>query len=301
VYPQSYDVNYNLALSYLRTGKYDQATQTLKPLLVQPKAAEAYNLLAQAKEKLQLPDQAILAYQKAVELEPGNENYRYDLAYALLQYASDEASIKAFSSGIRDFPNSWRMRVGLGSVYFLAGEYTQATQALLEAVKLEPNAKVAYYLLGKAYESEGDLKPAVREAFKAYLAKKPEDAWAYYHYGIMQYLEAQSVMPRDNDNAKSSLKTALSLNPDFAEAHLQIGIIEQMEGHLTESVQSLERAIQANPTLPAPHYRLAVVYQRLGDKDKSKTEFDLFEKLKSQSSTAQERQAMVQSLGEQKK
>jgi tetratricopeptide (TPR) repeat protein len=300
VYPQSYDVNYNLALAYLRSEKYELAAQTLEPLLGQPKAAEAYSLLAQAREKLQLPDQALLAYQKAAELEPGNEDYCYDHAYALLQYVSNEAAMTAFSSGARDFPNSWRMRVGLGSAYYLAGRYTQAIQALLEAVKIEPTAKVIYYLLGKGYESAGDWQAAIREAFKAYLVNKRQDPWAYYHYGNMQYLEAQAELRRDFEGAKAYLKTALSLNPDFAEAHLQMGIIEQSEGRLPESVQSLEKAIRANPSLPAAHYRLALVYQRLGNKEKSKAEFDLFEKLKSETGN-EERQAVVQSLSEQKK
>ncbi len=300
-YPQSYDVNYNLALGYLRSGRYDQATQTLEPLLGQPKAAEAYSLLAQAKEKLQLRDQAILAYQKTTELEPGNEDYRYDNAYALLQFVSNEVAMTAFSSGARDFPKSWRMRVGLGSANFLAGEYTQAIQALLEAAKLEPTAKVTYYLLGKAYESAAEWQTAIREAFKAYLMSNPQDPWAYYHYGNMFYLEAQAESTRDYQDAKAYLKTALSLNPDFAEAHLQMGMIEQTEGRLAASVQSLEKAIRANPSLPAAHYRLGLVYQRLGKKEKSKGEFDLFEKLKSGAGTAQERQAVIQSLSEQKK
>lgn len=300
-HPQSYDVNYNLALAYLRSGRYQQATQALEPLLGQPNAAEAYSLLAQAREKLQLRDQAILAYQKAAELEPGNEDYRYDYAYALLQFVSNEEAMTAFSSGAHDFPKSWRMRVGLGSACYLGGEYTQATQALLEACRLEPAAKVTYYLLGKAFESAGDLQTAIREAFQAYLAKKPRDPWAYCHYGNMLFLEAQVELKRDFEEAKSYLKTALSLNPDFAEAHLQMGMIEQAEGRLTDSVQSLEKAIQASPSLPAPHYRLALVYQRLGNKEKSKVEFDLFEKLKSGAGTAQEKQAVIQSLSEQKK
>jgi Tfp pilus assembly protein PilF len=63
----------------------------------------------------------------------------------------------------------------------------------------------------------------------------------------------------------------------------------------------LEKAIRANPSLAAAHYRLGLVYQRLGNKEKSKTEFDLFEKLKSEAGTAQEKQAVIQSLSEQKR
>jgi tetratricopeptide (TPR) repeat protein len=300
VYPQSHDVTYNLALAYLRTGKYDRAAESLKPLLDQPGAAEAYSLLAQAREKLQLAEQALQAYQRAAELEPGNEDYRFDYAYAVLRYVPGDAAVTAFSSAIPDFPKSWRMRTGLGSAYYLTGRNEDAAIALLDAIRLDPGAKVAYYLLGKAYEAAGNRQPDIRAAFKAYLEKEPQDAWAYYHYGNMLYLEAQTELTPDFKAAKAYLSKALALNPDFAEAHLQLGIIEQAEGGLAESVRSLERAARINPNLPAPHYRLGQVYQRLGDRERSKAEFDLFEKLKA-GSAAREKQEVVRSLNEQAK
>jgi tetratricopeptide (TPR) repeat protein len=300
VYPQSRDVNYNLALSYLRSGKYDRAAQVLEPLLSQPGAADAYSLLAQAQEKLQHREQALLGYQRAAELEPGNEDYRFDHAYALLRYVPGDAATTAFSMAARDFPKSWRMRVGLGSAYFLAGRSEEAAAALLEALELEPAAKVAYYLLGKAYEAAGDEQAAIREAFKSYLEKDPRDPWAYHHYGTMLFLQAQAELTPDFEVAKSYLDKALALNPDLAEAHVQMGIIAQAEGRLPESVRSLEKASRINPNLPTSHYRLAQVYQQLGDKEKSKAEFDLVEKLRA-IAAAQEKQEVVQSLSGQNK
>ncbi len=300
VYPRSIDVSYNLALAYFRAGKYDRAAQVLEPLLNQPAAAEAYSLLAQAREKLQLREQALQAYERAVELEPGNEDYRFDYAYALIQYVPGDAAITALSSAARDFPKSWRMRAGLGSAYYLAGRYDDAAVALLEAIQLEPSAKVAYYLLGKAYEAAGNRQADIRAAFKAYLEKGPQDPWAYCHYGTMLYLEAQTELTPDFAAAKACLSKALALAPDFAEAHLQTGIIEQAEGRLAESVRSLESATRINPSLPAPHYRLGQVYLRLGNKERSKAEFDLFEKLKA-SSSDQEKEQVVQSMSGQRK
>jgi tetratricopeptide (TPR) repeat protein len=300
VYPQSRDVAYNLALAYFRAGNYDRAARSLEPLLQQAGAAEAYSLLAQAQERLQLQTQTLQAYQRAAELEPGNEDYRFDYACALLQYAGGEAAVKAFSSATSDFPKSWKMRAGLGSAYYLAGRYENAAATLLEAVELEPASRIAYYLLGKAYDAAGNRQADIRAAFKAYLEKQPQDAWAYYHYSTMLYLEAQSGLAPDFGAAKACLCKALALNPGFAEAHLQMGIIEQAEGRLAESVQSLESATRINPNLPATHYRLGQVYQRLGNKERSKAEFDLFEKLKA-SSAAQEKQEVVQSLSGDKK
>ena len=186
------------------------------------------------------------------------------------------------------FPSRGGCGTGLGSAYYLTGRNEDAAVALLEAIKLDPAAKVAYYLLGKAYEAAGSRQADIRAAFKAYLEKEPRDPWAYYHYGSMLYLEAQTELTPDFKAAKAYLGKALALNPDFAEAHLQMGIIEQAEGRLPEAVRSLERAIRINPDLPAPHYRLGQVYQRLGDKERSKAEFDLFEKLKAGGAASRE-------------
>jgi tetratricopeptide (TPR) repeat protein len=89
---------------------------------------------------------------------------------------------------------------------------------------------VTYYLLGKAYESAGDSQTAIRDAFKAYLVKKPQDPWAYHHYGNMLYLEAQAELTRDFEEARSYLKTALSLNPDFPEATFRWGLSNRQKG-----------------------------------------------------------------------
>ena len=297
VYPASYDVNYNLALGYVRSGKYDRAMQVLQPFLTGPNAAEAYSLLAQVRDKLQLKEQALAAYQQAAELEPASEEYRFEHASAVLQYLSIDAAVAAFSKGAADFPKSWRMRVGLGSAFYLAGRYEDCARALLEAVRLEPRAKAAYYLLGKAYESAEPQQPAIREAFKAYLSTRPRDPWAFYHYGAMLFLQAQAGSGIGFDSAKSFLGTALALKPQFAEAHLQMGIIEQAEGHLPEAARSLERAVRANPDLPNPHYRLGLVYQRLGNVEQSKAELQLFGKLK-EAGAAQEREAVIRSIGQ---
>ena len=301
VFPQSYDVNYNLALAYFRSKNPDKAAETLQSLLSQHPRAEAYNLLASVEETRQHYLEGVRAYQKAAELEPGNEDYRYDYANELLQHRTNQEAIVLFATGVRDFPKSWRLRLGLGCAYYLAGKFDEAAQALLETVKVEPTIKLAYFFLGKTYESAESFQPAIRETFKAYLGRNPDDPWAYYHYGNILYLRAQLDPQPDSQPAKSNLNRALVLKPDFAEAYLQLGIILQQEGQLKESIPLLNRAIQSNPRLAAAHYRLAIAYKRLGENDRAKPEFDLYEKFKAESQTEQEKQKVIQFLVEQRK
>src|SRR2546426_8243035 len=152
VFPQSYDVSYNLALAYFRSKNPDKAAEALQSLLSQQPRAEAYNLLASVEEKRQHYLEAVRAYQKAAELEPGNEDYRYDYANELLQHRTNQEAIVLFATGVRDFPNSWKLRLGLGCACYLAGKFDEAAKALLETIKIDPGIKLAYYFLCKLDE-----------------------------------------------------------------------------------------------------------------------------------------------------
>src|SRR5437016_583861 len=52
-FPQSYEVNFNLALAFFDTQAYEKAAETLGPLVRHDPQAEAYNLLAMVEEQPQ--------------------------------------------------------------------------------------------------------------------------------------------------------------------------------------------------------------------------------------------------------
>jgi tetratricopeptide (TPR) repeat protein len=254
--------------------------------------AEVDNLLGLAEEKCKRYSEAIEAFGKAAVSEPGNEDYRFDYANSILQYWTSKEATAVFAKAAHDFPGSWRMRLGLGASYYLTGDYESAAQYLLEAVKLNPDSRLAFYLLGRAYESASSAQVAIAETFRAYLAHQPEDAWAYCHYGTILYLQATSGRRVDFTSAKLYLNKSLALDPKLAEAYLELGIIALAEGYSQESAQLLERAVQLKPGLAAAHYRLGLAYQRLGRVDDAKAEMDLFKTLKA------ERDKMIEGLAQ---
>ena len=294
--PQDRDAAYNLALAYFRLSQPDKAAAALQPLGEGPGAAAGYNLLGSIEEARKRPAEAVKAYQKAAELEPYNEDFRFDHAAAALQHGEAEEGLSAFLAAARVFSKSWRMQLGLGSAYYLAGKYEDAARALLEAVRLQPDAKPAYYLLGHAYESAQALQPEIAAALAKYLQGNPADPWAYYHYGTILYLRAQAEGRTSYPEAKSQLLKAVDLDPEFAEAYVQLGTIAETG---EEAVVALEQAVKLRPDLASAHFRLARAYQRLGEPAKAKAEAALFQKLRAESE-ANERQRVLESLGRQK-
>jgi tetratricopeptide (TPR) repeat protein len=223
-FPNSYDVSFNLALAYFRSEQFGKAKEVLAPLVDQGQKAEAYNLFGSILEKLGDEARARESLRKAMEQDPGNEDFHFDYANHLLQFENSQSAIDAFASEAKRFPKSWRMRLGLGSACYLSGKNEEAAQALLQAVQLKPNSKLAYFLLGKIYESADSAQTSIYEALKAYCDRKPDDPWAYYHYGTILYLRAQSGSSSDFQMARLMLEKAIQQNPNLAEAHLQLGL-----------------------------------------------------------------------------
>ena len=300
-FPNSYDVNFNLALAYFHAEQFHRADEVLRPLLEQGKKAEVYDLLGVVQEKLGNLAQAEELFRQAVALDPTSEDLHFDYANHILQFKSSQDAIKIFVSEVERFPQSWRMRLGLGSAYYLSGKYEETAQALLLAIQLKPDSKLAYFLLGRVYESVGTSQGSIQEALKAYCDKTPDDPWAYYHYGTILYLLAQSGSPPDFEAATIMLKKALGQNSKFAEAHFQLGLIAQSEGQWEQAVGHLQEAIRLDPKMATAHYRLGLAYQRFGEKEKARAEFELFERLKSETQVGQDKQTVLEYLAEGKK
>jgi tetratricopeptide (TPR) repeat protein len=295
-HPDSYDVNYNLALTRFRSAHYEGAAETLMSLLTRQKPAEAYNLLGAVEEKRGRISEAVSALQKAAELEPRNEDFRFDYSAALLLYSGEQDVVSAFEAASRDFPASPRMQLGLGAAHYVAGNYEAAVQALLLAVKMDPDARPAYRLLGLSYETTPRMQSEIANVLEAYLKRHDDDALIHYHYGSVLSTRVRSGEDLAGE-AKEHLLRAIVLEPRFAEAHMQLGILAQEEGDLASSAASLRRAVQLAPELASAHYRLGLVYQKLGQKENANAELDLFRKLKV-AHEASERKAIAESVRE---
>ena len=295
--PPSYDLDYNLALACFMSGNLDKAAGYAAALTGRSPKAEAFNLLAEIEEKRGRYLEAVRAFQKAAELEPANEDYRFDYGYELLRHKNTGEAAAIFAGGVTDFPGSWRMRLALGCAWYIhGGAALEAVQPLLEALSIQPRIVLAYRILGQMYEFAGAEQPAIRAAFSRYLSSQPRDAWAYYYQGRIQYLDAHSAASPDYGPAAATLKKALTLKPDLAGAHLQLGVIALDEERPKDSLERLLTAIRLNPHLAEAHYRLGVAYNRLGDTERAVAQFELHEKVKAEAQKDADNEEVMQFL-----
>lgn len=74
---------------------------------------------------------------------------------------ADQFSVASFNQAIALDPYNPDIYIALGGVYYQLGQWDQAAQQFQVAINLKRDYANAYYNLGHAYESKGDLKNAV--------------------------------------------------------------------------------------------------------------------------------------------
>ena len=184
-----------------------------------------HHLLGDVQEKLGNSLEAVREYQRAAELDP-SEPYLFDWGSELLLHHAPEPALEVFTQGNRLFPRSVRMLIGLGAAWFARGSYDQAVQRICEASDLNPDDSVPYLFLGKMQSAEPTPSEEVVEKLHRFVAQQPENAEANYYYAVgLWKLRQGSQDAASTAQVESLLKNAIRLDPKFAAAYLQLGIL----------------------------------------------------------------------------
>jgi tetratricopeptide (TPR) repeat protein len=180
----------------------------------------------------------------------------------------------------------------LGTAYYKAGEYSQATPYLRRATEEEPANKEAVQLLGLSLFRIGKPAEAIpllkqvtawypsanvdasyvlglsyiqvqnydeaRKAFATMYGVAPDSAGSYLFFARM--LLRQGYDPIAEENAKK----ALALDPKLPLAHFLLGEFYMFKSRLPEAIQEFETEMKINPAFAGTYDRLGDAYSRAG-------------------------------------
>ena len=278
--PDSDELKYDLALAYYRAGEETQASMVLKNMLAADDDAELEDLLGDVEERAQNHAAALVAFRRAMQLGPQNEEYRFDYAQCLENQWDLAAAADVFQAGVLDFPSSAKMWLGLGATYYLAGRYSQAAQSLLKAARIAPGAPEVYRLLGLAYEAAGPFQKRIADRFSRYLISNPPDAPAHYYYAKILIERNQQAEAQSLTEARRELEQAIKLDPNLAEAHGELGVLLSMQGQFHAACGQLQRAVRLDPESSAAYYELSRTYRKLGENGHAQDALREFQRLK---------------------
>jgi tetratricopeptide (TPR) repeat protein len=278
----SYDNGYDLSLAYLVTGRLPEARQLVQELISRKNTPELHNLLGQIEEKDAKFVAAENEFELAARAEPSESNL-FDWGSELLLHRTLEPAITVFKQATTRYPDSPRLAIGLGMALYGLGKYDDAVKSLLRGADLSPSDPSCYLFLARAYDSSPSQADDVIQRFQRYAQLQPRNANAQYYYAMSLWKGKRAQDPSlDLHRIESLLKTSITLNPKFAEAHLQLGNLYSDQSHFGTAIPEYQRASELNPDLPDVYYRLGQAYVRTGEKDRAQEQFETYQRLRAQ-------------------
>lgn len=257
---------YNLALSYQQSGNIKEAINVIQAASQQKPSAALYNLLASLEEGTGNYVQAARDFKRAVDLNPENEEYYFDLGIEYLSHYTFQPALEVFQVGNRKFPASLREKVGLGYAHYGLHHYPEAENAFLDAIEINPSSPAsvaAWNTLASFLTPDGYQKISSR--LRQLAANNPSSAEALYYCGVSIFQSGEGMgKPADLEAAAEYLKRALKLKPDFVPTHLQLGTLYASQNDFEKAIPQFLEAIRIDPASPMGHYQLGQAYRKTG-------------------------------------
>jgi tetratricopeptide (TPR) repeat protein len=140
---------------------YRQAIEDAQKVGAGKEIARVYNNLAYETNRLGKPNDAILLYRKAIQINPGVAAAHNNLGYLYLQHGQyQEAEAELQRSRILE-PGSPQTSSNLGLLYLKTGKLDLAARCLNDSLRLEPRSGETYARLGELAIARGDRAQAL--------------------------------------------------------------------------------------------------------------------------------------------
>lgn len=247
-----------LAATRLRSGRPDDAAQTLAALRPEQSQNLAIHLLAGeiAREQKKY-EQAIFHLEKAAELSPNNTAIRAQLGVLRLAAGDQRAitDLKAASAMDATSPDADKSLI-LGQIQ--QRDYPGALTSITALERKMPKSPVPWNYRGVVYLSQQNLAKA-RESFERALSIDPS-----YFPSIANLVE-MDVRAKQFSKAKQRLESLLTTDKTNLNAILGLAAIAQSKGDAKEYLSRINQAHTLAPQALKPLILLSDFYLDKGD------------------------------------
>ena len=183
------------------------------------------------------------------------------------------------------------MLTALGTALFAGARYDEAALRLCDASDLNPADAEPYVFMGKIVGATPSALPCIKQRLERFVREQPGNSLANYFYALAVLKEqVPPIDPMVLHQVEGFLAKAVSIDPKCADAYFQLGNLYASQKSFEKAVGFYLKAIDANPQLADAHYRLGVAFDRTGQQEKAKREFELHDALKKQQAKDIERQ-----------
>ena len=259
--PKDVLANVNHGRLLLALGKQQESILALQNAVKDaPESREAHYYLGVAYWQSGSFGQANSEFQEALKVSPGFPLALQDLARLnLAQNRSADARVYA-KELVEKFPTAPNYRLLLGGIYLREGQSRQAEEQFLAARQLAPNQASVHLDLGQLYYTEKKWAEAEKE-FETAIQLDPSNPMMLSAYA--DFLVARQQAPK----AIARLQQFLAANPNSAQGHMILGVLQYDSKDTSAAQAEFERAIQIDPKNVQGYLRMGRIYQEKNQTD----------------------------------
>ncbi len=213
---------------------------------LRPDYAEAWAYLGEALQHIPSKESSQTAgleeLQKSLELEPASISANTFLALYWQRQGRHDLALEAIQSAVAAAPDNPVLQVEMGNTLALQGELQSAYQAYLQAIQLAPqDARYYNYLVEFSLKYEYNTADIALPAARRALLIAPDDPASLDCMGqvLMQL--------GDFVNAERFLLSSIQHDPQFAPAHLHLGILYLLHNQPDLAYPYLSQAVNLAP------------------------------------------------------
>ncbi len=160
--PQSEEVVLNLARLYAESGDLGHAVKSIESVPVDARTPKMEFTLGAMYDQMKQPKDAIAAYQRAEELEPGDLQTVDALAQALLSDSQLDEALKQYKLLAEDNPDDAEPLIHIAEIERRQGKFEDALAVIRKARKMDPNSLEAGFNEGLLLDILGRLDEAIQ-------------------------------------------------------------------------------------------------------------------------------------------
>lgn len=305
--PDVFESNLNLGLQLAKSNQPDaeqflRAATQLKPTSrVNEGKSRAWLSLGHVLEKTK-PDEALVAYREASQLQPSNAEPHLAAGLLLEKESKFSDAEQEYKQALAIDPHSDAL-TGLANIYMRGRRLPEAEQFLRKVVAAQPDQADARIQLGRVLAAEGKNDDAIVElqagaklapkdlevqrdladlyatsgkhdqaeaAYRELLAAHPNDAELNYDYGKTLLHQKKFV------DAQKAFLIAIKLKPDFGAAYGDLAFAASENKDYVLTIKALDSRLKTLPEDAGTYFLRASAYDHLKDVKQAATNYHLF-------------------------
>jgi len=160
--PESEEVVLNLSRLYAESGDLPHAVKAIEAVPQEGRTPKMEFTLGALYDQMKQPKDAIAAYKRAEDLEPGDLQTMDALAQALLNNDQLDESLKEYRDLAAADPENGEAQVHIAEIERRQGHYEEALATVKKARKLDPNSLEAGFNEGLLQDILGQFDDAIK-------------------------------------------------------------------------------------------------------------------------------------------